>query len=224
MYLQNKAMDSLKSCPFCNQPFLSYVLKKHIGIVHLGLESINHVEENNVKPTQKVEENVEKVKYTGNKRSGFTCDCGKFYPTKRNVERHIRIQHEGKVFKCEQCGKTYTEYSRLNKHIKSDQCAKTFTKSKHQSLNSTSKSKNLSCEPCGKTYTSKNNLTRHIEEQHENKTYPCDQCGKLFKQSRILRQHYNVEHLGVRYNCDICGKEFNEERNLKRHFKGKHEG
>ena len=48
----------------------------------------------------------------------FQCaNCDKSYPTWRNLVRHRRIVHEGRVFKCTECDNTYTERSHLKQHF-----------------------------------------------------------------------------------------------------------
>lgn len=48
----------------------------------------------------------------------FECaNCDKTYPTWRNLVRHRRIVHEGRVFKCTECDNTYTERSHLKQHM-----------------------------------------------------------------------------------------------------------
>ena len=38
----------------------------------------------------------------------FKCDvCGKEYSDRGNLTRHKKVAHEGKLFNCEKCGNTF---------------------------------------------------------------------------------------------------------------------
>ena len=70
-----------------------------------------------------------------------------------------------KDFKCDSCGKSFTQSSNLRTHIK------TY----HEGH------KNFKCDSCGKLFTKADNLRRHIITLHEgHKDFRCDSCGKFF--------------------------------------------
>ena len=49
----------------------------------------------------------------------FKCDsCGKSFTQAGNLKQHVKTIHKGrKDFKCETCGKSFNTSSCLNKHI-----------------------------------------------------------------------------------------------------------
>ena len=78
--------------------------------------------------------------------------CGKSFPQKTNMKRHILTIHEGhKDDKCESGNKSITSNLDLTKHNKA-------TPESH---------KEYKCESCGKSFSEKGTLKRHIYTIHE---------------------------------------------------------
>jgi len=158
------------------------------------LKSVKRENQNFPKIAQKTKE--KKSKTPGRK---FDPEIGKKYSP---------IVHEGnKVFKCNECEKTYAtaEYARI--HISSE----------HEG-------NRPMCTICAKTFSSINVLQKHIIEVHEKKTAAkCDKCDKIFTQKHALKRHVDSVHEGKRpHLCTICGSSFAENRKLQIHIAAVH--
>ena len=112
---------------------------------------------------------------------GHTCPtCGKNYPSKGEVNKHIRIVHEGIRFECELCKKKYISKQALNIHFETT----------HEG-----KKPDVKCPMCEKMFGNKQVLKRHIDNVHEKKKpFACDLCDWRFAQSGQLTTHKKGKH------------------------------
>ncbi|KAK6982172.1 hypothetical protein BgiMline_017540 [Biomphalaria glabrata] len=126
---------------------------------------------------------------------------GKFY------ERHLNSHFGVKVFKhkCEVCGKTFLENSKLRAHM---------------SLHNNDLLHR--CSVCQKGYANKSSLVRH-ERMHKGiKPYQCETCSESFMEKRELLRH-STAHTGVApFICGECGQGFTLKTSLVSHLKKKH--
>ncbi|KAH9515752.1 hypothetical protein Btru_011900 [Bulinus truncatus] len=126
---------------------------------------------------------------------------GKFY------ERHLNSHFGVKVFKhkCEVCGKTFLENSKLRAHM---------------SLHNNDLLHR--CTVCQKGYANKSSLVRHERMHTGVKPYQCDLCSESFMEKRELLRH-STTHTGVApFNCSDCGQGFTLKTSLMSHMKKKH--
>ena len=105
------------------------------------------------------------------------------------AQRHMRINwilwstkttydHDGhKDYKCESCGKSFSQAIYLKKHIHTV----------HEGH------KDYNCESCGKSFSYENILKRHTHTTHEGyKDNKCEYCGKLiFFSGRFFEKPYS---------------------------------
>ena len=148
-----------------------------------------------------------------------------------------------KVYKCESCGKSFSQKRYLQKHI--------YTV--HED------NKHYNCKSCDKSFTYPYNLKKHIQTVHEgHKDYKCETCGKSFSKKENLKKHIHTIHAGSKdhkyeschklhtndnkcypsgnsmdklketntawINCDKCNKSFGKANFLKNHIVTVHEG
>ena len=83
-----------------------------------------------------------------------------------------------KEYKCESCGKSFTQAGSLNKHIKTV----------HEGH------KDFKCDSCEKSFTQNRSLRIHKESVHENIRFNCDLCDNSFTQKWILKRHKMSVH------------------------------
>ncbi|XP_060038168.1 zinc finger protein 519-like isoform X3 [Erinaceus europaeus] len=124
--------------------------------------------------------------------------CGKgFY---RSVDLNDKINDEEKPYKCQNCGKTFSQFSYLTRHQRIHTGEKPYK-----------------CSDCGRAFNRRFNLTQHQRIHTGEKPYKCKDCGKAFIQCSSLTQHQRI-HTGEKpYKCKVCGKTFNQCSSLTQH-------
>ena len=99
-----------------------------------------------------------------------------------DIKRHLEQVHEGrKKFKCENCGKEYTEKKGLLVHIKRI----------HDNI------RDEQCNQCGKLFFTKEVLKGHIRNIHnkdQNPRLKCEYCQKSYAQKGYFKIHQSTIH------------------------------
>ena len=111
-----------------------------------------------------------------------------------------------KLYKCEECKKSYKNRDGLSYH----------TKSKHGGIYHC-------CKYCGYGFARRTHLKRHEESIHEGVKYACDHCEYKATRQCTLKKHIESLHLGVKYSCDHCDFQAKWKSILQKHKNSVHE-
>uniref|UniRef100_A0A8C5WPZ5 Uncharacterized protein n=1 Tax=Laticauda laticaudata TaxID=8630 RepID=A0A8C5WPZ5_LATLA len=119
---------------------------------------------------------------------------------KRCVVLRRRIHTEERLYKCQDCWKSFDHRSHFIRHKKIHTGEKPFQ-----------------CTDCGKSFNRNSNLTTHMRTHTGEKPYKCLDCGKSFRWSSDFIVHERT-HTGEKpYSCADCGKAFRRSSNLTAH-------
>ncbi|XP_028133387.1 zinc finger protein 226-like [Diabrotica virgifera virgifera] len=113
--------------------------------------------------------------------------------SERETLNDIGIKHEStKMFKCNNCDKTFAKKHNLNQHLKA-----------HSKLTV------YDCKICLKRFQRISSLRRHDKIVHKGiKPFKCEICNKEFATPLRKQEHLRI-HTGERpYVCNICGFTF----------------
>ena len=179
------------------------------------------------------EETVSATKATAESTEGsnFCTICSKFFSTRANFKRHMRVHTNEKLSQCDVCGKRYTSTSQLRTHVAAahlgvvfscDECDKIYKTKAGLSCHKRTHKGIFSyvCMVCGRGFNYKTDFERHSLGHEDIKPHICEKCGRAFRSVNNLRRH--VKTCGVThraFSCGTCGKQFKSERFLNYHVK-----
>ena len=133
-----------------------------------------------------------------------------------SLQRQIRssetpIQHQPPefqekrraVFRCDQCGKTFSKNWGLTIHKRIHADVKPFK-----------------CTLCNYSGVQKIHLLQHYRTHTNERPYRCSICGSAYMSSTALNLHIRTKHTGrFSYACNHCAKAFDTPPQLKSHRK-----
>nr|XP_060616037.1 zinc finger protein 84-like [Anolis sagrei ordinatus] len=131
----------------------------------------------------------------------FKCpECGKSFTQKGDLLYHRKTHTGERRFKCSECEKSFTHKTSLISHQLTHTGEKPFK-----------------CLQCEKSFSQKSSLIRHQALHAGVKPFNCPECGKSFSQ-KIGLVHHQAIHTGEKpFKCPVCKKSFSQERNLISH-------
>ena len=157
----------------------------------------------------------------------FPCEyCGKVCDSKRDLNNHIRNNHEVKHNICYICGKSFPKSKSLENHMHSvhstetcDICGKSFKPSAFRNHRKSCQP-SYSCKDCDYQTSIKQEFDKHRRSHtaKQKKTFNCVLCPYSSFRISNLKRHMIQKHT-EKLKCDIdgCDKEFAHEESLERH-------
>ncbi|XP_072397646.1 uncharacterized protein [Diabrotica undecimpunctata] len=146
---------------------------------------------------------VTQVEINSDKQKSYKCEeCGKCFSQLRNYKYHRSIHQGTKEFaaKCSECGKVFNDKGYLSSHMKIHRDKKEYA-----------------CPHCPKRFNQRVAYNMHTRIHTGVKPHECPTCAKSFSRKMLLKQHQRV-HTGERpYSCPECGKTFADRSNMSLH-------
>ena len=174
-----ECLEDLKSfaCKLCDTVWVSHLsLSLHLVVEHQSLKSVCDICGEIVKGLKRHKQVVHEKIYK------YYCHlCGKPTNDKDNLNSHmINVHGIGeKLFKCDQCDKSFADKKTLKHHYESHHARKTL----------------YHCEHCPKTFWMKSYLSTHVRNVHDKvKPNICDICHEGFFYKRDLVSHKKQIH------------------------------
>ena len=99
------------------------------------------------------------------------------------------VQEGHKDYKCDTCGKSYSQAQNLRNHIRI--------------VHDHERHKDYKCDSCGKLYSYNGLLKHHIHVVHDGrKDHKCEPCAKSFTSAQYLKIHIRTIHEAKKdYKC-----------------------
>ena len=198
--------DNPFKCNFCNQTFERQPqILYHIATQHSDEDGTKEIDQELARQNE-TKENIE----TGlDKRFQFICKfCGKGFPYKCELDRHIVCHSEIRPFPCKYCGKAFKHKFTLNQHA-NNHCPKIkehFEDFQSFQLKNENPAKKLKMEQIAKTLNGM-------------KIFNCQHCDKVFPFKSALKRHEVCHYDGRPFRCEGCDQTFKHRYTLNQHEK-----
>ncbi|XP_021946719.1 zinc finger protein 91 isoform X3 [Folsomia candida] len=160
-----------------------------------------------------------------------TCDRKFLYAKdlKRHMQTHIGVL---KLWKCEKCGKSFSQSCTLSQHqriyCEAVNIDPELRKKVHEKRLFNLSQLIYKCPKCSKRYASVAKLTTHLKAHelsptsNQSQKILCDICGISLNQSALGRHVLRVHEKKLNVFCSQCGKGFFENKDLKMHIRNVH--
>ena len=165
---------------------------------------------------------------------------------KNKVRHQKRSVTPKKRFKCDECGKSFTDHFYISAHKRvhtgekpyhCDDCEKAFRTNSnliiHKQIHSIERA--YPCNLCEKSFKQKQSLKGHKVRCHVVKNpqyvtkvhdttynFPCEECLKRFTTRSSLKTHKRIHTGEKQFSCDQCDKSFTVKCNLQNHQRRHH--
>ncbi|KAK3798841.1 hypothetical protein RRG08_007198 [Elysia crispata] len=226
---QHQLIHSSKNpyqCPLCSESFRRQSqLRFHR--VHAHGEKI-HLQELQKRPKTVSTEKKRKTAQSG----GCLCHyCGSSFKSKSALKEHeSRIHLTRDRLLCDDCGKSFLQYSYLGIHMlnhlgiapyQCSTCQECFSTSMQLRKHERSHSGELpfQCSTCGRLFREAGLLKMHMRTHTGDRPYVCPFCGKTFGHHSTLRSHKRIHTGDKPYRCDQCGIAFSQRSSLTYHMR-----
>ena len=99
----------------------------------------------------------------------FVCTiCELSFTAKQSLKYHLLMHKGEKPYKCDECGKAYSNKQSMYGHVKA-----------HENM----KTEIYKCEECGRVFQSKSVLQKHTLTHTKERPFACSECDSTFASS-----------------------------------------
>ncbi|XP_026324605.1 zinc finger protein 879-like [Hyposmocoma kahamanoa] len=154
--------------------------------------------------------------------------CGVILPDEERLQEHNDTKHD-KKYTCYYCGRMYKGEHSFEMHIKKHELKmkpedkrKHLEKTKQDTENTKSRSKQLMCSTCGKYFVDERALMWHTMLHTNERPFKCDTCGRGFVSANRRNQHSLCAHSVPTRRCPLCPALFHLTSMVNTHIKKVH--
>lgn len=171
----------------------------------------------------------------------FNCsECGKYYSSRRGLQRHLRSHGDQKSqaeeLRCDLCEEFFKSHAARMAHqrlhhpdavepeqqsFECSECSRQFDRRVNYiyHLKVNHGVSELECNVCHKRFASRAALTTHLRVHSGEKPFECQTCGKAFTTNSNLLVHMAKCSGQFRFKCEKCGKGFGSKSLFQIHVK-----
>lgn len=222
-----QSADSFK-CLYCTERFQTVKsLMHHISSDHskyAGSTKLSRLDD------ILASENEQKVKKKKRRKGPATCEvCGKIFPFKQYLTKHMATHNEERNYLCSECGKAFNTKSSLTQHRRGHlrdglfQCSQCDFSSYRQVSIQAHRQVHphgcVLCEICGLAYKDKSTLNKHMQVHDPKRPFACifPNCTWRFRSEVMCRAHIKGHTSEGKFGCVYCGYSFRHKHHLQRH-------
>jgi len=144
------------------------------------------------------------TRHVHSNRRPYQCPfCGMMFKTNIDVELHVRIHTDTKLYSCRHCSDRFMYRQQLKRHL----------------LESHNEGTWLVCNICQKKFCHSGDLKIHVRRHQAVKPYVCSECPKRFCTAYELKCHQRTHLHSASFGCILCNKSFRSKHYVVKHFK-----
>ena len=128
--------------------------------------------------SQKIKNSKKKSnQYRKKEEEATECEmCLAKFTTKRSYQRHYKVIHELKFEECDECGKQFKAWGKIDAH----------KQSVHRKIR-------FPCTQCEYTAVSMATIKKHVQKEH---WFHCENCKVSYEHKTDFQNHIQTEHIG----------------------------